>query len=114
MNKKGLNPVARQKRYESRPIGRAQRLILTYLEMVSRTKDKSGTYLSYGTCKYTPRFKHKWAHVSTNRFTRLSSLQGLIRRGLIEACCKGCDGTDCVRITNAGIQFLIEKSLYVP
>lgn len=90
-----------KKRYAKRPVGRAQRMILVRLASIW-FRDKQHARFS------RKRFQGGWTHVRTGRFTRLESLQGLLRRGLATACCSGHDGTDTVKITDAGLAFIKE------
>jgi len=95
-----------KKRYAKRPVGRAQRLILVRLAAIYAAQ-KIRSQIDHS------RFQGGWTHVRTGRFTRLESLQGLLRRGLATACCDGHDGTDMVKITEDGIKFLHSINLRV-
>jgi hypothetical protein len=87
-----------KKRYAKRPMGKAQLTILARLYFVW-TREKAIARHS------RTRFQGGWTHVRCNRFTRLESLQGLLRRGLATACCDGHDGRDMVRLSPDGLAF---------
>jgi len=65
----------------------------------------------FNTQRADARFRHAgfrggWTHVHTNDRVRLSTIQGLIRKGYVQACCTGHDGCDDVRITPMGLKLL--------
>jgi hypothetical protein len=52
------------------------------------------------------KFRGGWTHVRTNQHVKLASVRALIRLGLVSSCCEGHDGTDNVRISRKGVEFL--------
>lgn len=96
-----------QPQSKQRPIGSQQLRILTKLGSTWRLQ------------KLLSRIEHKvfnrgWTYVHFDRTTRLKSLQGLIRRGLVQACCEAHDGTDAVRISDAGRALLVSMGVVHP
>lgn len=93
-----------RQRYARRPVGKSQLQILVRLAAIwNRQKAEAR-------CSRR-RFQNGWTYVRTSRHARLVSLRGLIRRGLVSACCEGHDGTDAVRITDLGISHLRASGL---
>lgn len=93
-----------RQRYASHPVGKSQLQILVRLAAIwNRQKAEARAHRR--------RFNGGWTCIRTNRHARLVSLRGLIRRGLVSACCEGHDGTDTVRITDLGISHLVSAGL---